>query len=143
MEPVARPAVDHDEPPAAAMEAVEVPDGAEVAVAVLDAESGASASYGDGRFDTASIVKVDILAALLLRAQDEGRRLTAVEKSYATAMIEHSDNASASALWRTIGQADGLDAANERFGLTRTEGGDGTLWGLTQTTAVDQLRLLR
>jgi hypothetical protein len=106
-------------------------------------ESGESASYGDGTFDTASIVKVDILAALLLRAQDAGRHLTAREKAYATAMIENSDNASASALWRSIGEGAGLDAANKRFGLTGTEGGSGLLWGLTQTTAADQLTLLQ
>ncbi|MFI6014368.1 serine hydrolase [Streptomyces sp. NPDC051243] len=143
VEPVARPTVDHDGLLATAMESVDVPDGVEMSVAVLDTESGEDAGYGDGVFDTASIVKVDILAALLLRAQDEGRQLTAAEKSYATAMIEHSDNASASELWRAIGRAEGLDAANERFGLTETEGGDGMLWGLTQTTAADQLRLLR
>ncbi|MEY9990014.1 hypothetical protein ABIE67_002046 [Streptomyces sp. V4I8] len=143
VESVARPTVDHDELLATAMKAVDVPEGVEVSVAVLDLASGASASYGDGAFDTASIVKVDILAALLLQAQDAGRQLTAAEKSYATAMIVNSDNASASELWRVIGQAEGLDAANERLGLTGTEGGDGMLWGLTQTTAADQLRLLR
>ncbi|WP_093909020.1 serine hydrolase [Streptomyces sp. cf386] len=143
VEPVAQPTVDYDALLATAMESVDVPDGVEMSVAVLDLESGESAVYGDGGFDTASIVKVDILAALLLRAQDEGRELTAAEKSYATAMIENSDNASASELWRTIGKAEGLDAANERFGLTGTEGGDGMLWGLTQTTAADQLRLLQ
>ncbi|WP_217214463.1 serine hydrolase [Streptomyces sp. AC550_RSS872] len=143
VESVARPAVDRDGLLATALEGVEVPEGVEVSVAVLDLASGASASYGDRAFDTASIVKVDILAALLLQAQDAGRRLTAAERAYATAMIEDSDNASASELWRAIGQAQGLDAANERLGLTRTEGGDGMLWGLTQTTAVDQLRLLR
>ncbi|MFH0517035.1 serine hydrolase [Streptomyces sp. M41] len=142
MDGAARPDVAHDEPSAAALAAVAVPDGVELAVAVLDMGSGACASYGDGWFETASVVKVDILATLLLRAQDEGRWLTAAEESHATAMIVHSDNTSASALWRAIGQAEGLDAANERFGLTGTEGGDGTLWGLTRTTAVDQLRLL-
>ncbi|MFE0258159.1 serine hydrolase [Streptomyces sp. NPDC059010] len=146
VEPVVRPtvdAVDRDELLASAMKAIDVPDGVGLAVAVLDLESGEGASYGDGAFDTASIVKVDILAALLLKAQDEGRELTAAEKSRATAMIESSDNASASELWRTIGQAAGLDAANERLGLAQTEGGEGMLWGLTQTTAADQLRLLR
>ncbi|MGW0815154.1 serine hydrolase [Streptomyces viridiviolaceus] len=135
--------VDRDALLSDAMASVTVADGAQVSVAVLDPVSGDSASYGGGVFDTASIVKVDILAALLLQAQDAGRTLTAVEKSYAVAMIEESDNDSASALWRSIGTADGLDAANERFGLTRTEGGDGALWGLTQTTAADQLTLLR
>ncbi|GAA3861117.1 serine hydrolase [Streptomyces lacrimifluminis] len=118
-------------------------DGAEVSVAVFDVASGDSAAYGDGAFDTASIVKVDILATLLLQAQDEGRSLTAQEKRYATSMIEVSDNASASALWTAIGRAEGLAAANKRFGLTDTEGGSGMLWGLTQTTAADQLTLLQ
>ncbi|MER7057364.1 serine hydrolase [Streptomyces sp. NPDC000351] len=137
------PVVDRDAVLAAAMASVTVADGAEVSVAVLDAETGESASYGAGVFDTASIVKVDILAALLLRAQDTGRALTAEERAYALAMIGNSDNEPASALWRAIGTADGLDAANERFGLTGTEGGDGPLWGLTQTTAADQVTLLR
>jgi hypothetical protein len=117
----------------------------EVSVAVLDVASGTSATYasGDGTYDTASIVKVDVLAALLLRAQDDGRALSEQEKTYATAMIEKSDNAATTALWDVIGGADGLDAANERLGLTGTSGGDGPLWGLTQTTAADQLALLQ
>jgi hypothetical protein len=145
VEPVAEsePEVDRDALLAEAMASVTVPGDAEVSVAVLDVESGESATYGKGVFDTASIVKVDILATLLLQAQDEGRRLTAREKAYASAMIGNSDNASATALWNAVGQAGGLDAANERFGLTDTEGGDGALWGLTQTTAADQLILLR
>ncbi|MFD0313843.1 serine hydrolase [Streptomyces flavalbus] len=136
------PVVDRDALLARAMAEVSVADGAEVSVAVLDVATGERAGYGDGAFDTASIVKVDILAALLLQAQDAGRRLTAAEEAYATAMIVSSDNDSASALWRVIGRAEGLDAANERFGLTGTAGGEGMLWGLTQTTAADQLTLL-
>lgn len=137
------PAVDYDAVLAEAMKTVVPGDDARVSVAVLDVRSGESATYGDGEFDTASIVKVDILAALLLRAQDDGRALTTQEKSYATTMIENSSNASATALWDAIGGADGLDAANQRLGLTGTTGGDGELWGLTQTTAADQLTLLR
>ncbi|MFC7938460.1 serine hydrolase [Streptomyces sp. NPDC057387] len=139
----AGPAADGDARLAAAMASVTVADGAEVSVAVLDPDSGGSAAYGTGAYDTASIVKVDILAALLLQAQDAGRSLTAAEKTYAAAMIENSDNESASALWRAIGTAGGLDAANARFGLTGTTGGDGPLWGLTRTTAADQVTLLR
>ncbi|WP_369168064.1 serine hydrolase [Streptomyces sp. R28] len=143
VEPVAQPTVDHDVLLAEAMESGTVEDGAEVSVAVLDLESGTGARYGNSGFDTASIVKVDILAALLLQAQDAGRELTATEKSYAADMIENSDNTAASALWRAIGKAEGLDTANARLGLTDTEGGDGMYWGLTQTTAADQLTLLR
>ncbi|MGW0944544.1 serine hydrolase [Streptomyces sp. NPDC002623] len=143
VETVAVPEPDHDALLASAMTSVTVPDDAAVSVAVLDMDSGDSAAYGARAFDTASIVKVDILATLLLQAQQADRRLTTAEKSYATAMIENSDNVSASELWRIIGKAEGLDAANEVFGLTGTEGGDDMLWGLTQTTAADQLRLLQ
>jgi hypothetical protein len=144
VEPVTEPsAVDRTTLLAEAMASVTVPSGAQVSVAVLGLGSGESAVYGGAAFDTASIVKVDILATLLLQAQDAGRRLTAAERAYATKMIENSDNASATALWHTIGRAAGLDAANKRFGLTGTSGGSGELWGLTQTTAADQLALLR
>lgn len=130
VEPVAEPTVEAKPtvPPDTLLSAAMKPvtaaaeDGAEVSVAVLDIASGDSATYGDGTFDTASIVKVDILATLLLQAQDENRSLTAQEKRYATSMIEVSDNASASALWTAIGKAEGLAAANKRFGLTDTEG---------------------
>ncbi|MFI9646963.1 serine hydrolase [Streptomyces sp. NPDC052040] len=122
------------------MRGLAVEDGAELSVAV--AGPGGSAVHGDAAFETASIVKVGILAALLLRAQDADRRLTGEERAWATAMIEDSDNAAASALWTVIGQSDGLDRANRRFGLTDTRGGEGTLWGLTRTTAADQLALL-
>ncbi|MGW0424486.1 serine hydrolase [Streptomyces sp. NPDC003015] len=140
---VAEPVVDLDERLADAMKSVTVTGEQRVSAAVLDLESGDSAVHGDGAFDTASIVKVDILAALLLRHQEAGTRLSAQEKAYATTMIQNSDNTSASALWDIIGRAPGLDAANEKFGLTGTRGGDGALWGLTRTTAADQLALLQ
>ncbi|OLZ72792.1 hypothetical protein AV521_07425 [Streptomyces sp. IMTB 2501] len=140
---VTEPVVDRDVVLSKAMTAVRVPSGARVSAAVLAVDSGESAVHGDTAFDTASIVKVDILAALLLQAQDADRWLTAAEQAYATKMIENSDNASATALWHSIGRADGLDAANTRLGLTATSGGDGELWGLTQTTAADQLVLLQ
>lgn len=117
-------------------------DTAAVSVAVLDSDSGARAVYGgaDATYDTASIVKVDILAALLLRAQDGKRALTAGERADAVAMIERSDNDAATALLAAVGGAAGLDTANERLGLTATTAAKA--WGLTRTTAADQLTLL-
>ncbi|MFC9675507.1 serine hydrolase [Streptomyces sp. NPDC056949] len=137
--------VDRDDALAEALKPL-LPDGdarVSVAVAALDGATDGAVYDGTSAFDTASIVKVDILAALLLRAQDAGRALTAQERAYATAMIENSDNASATALWEAIGGADGLDAANLTLGLTGTSGGAGGEWGLTRTTADDQLTLLR
>ncbi|MFF8991423.1 serine hydrolase [Streptomyces sp. NPDC014983] len=122
-----------------------VPDPhATVAVLDLDADGGVPVVRGEDRaYDTASIVKVDILAAVLLKAQDEHRALTDEERGHAEPMIRRSDNASADALWKEIGRAPGLAAANERLGLTSTTGGPGGRWGLTRTTASDQIRLLR
>jgi hypothetical protein len=119
---------------------------ARVTTAVLDLDHPAQNPQVRGNdvpYDTASIIKVDILATLLLQAQDAGRGLTQQERTLAEAMIERSDNDAATALWREIGLAPGLEAVNRRLGLTSTVGGTGGLWGLTRTTATDQIRLLR
>ncbi|MGW7524133.1 serine hydrolase [Streptomyces sp. NPDC054783] len=130
--------------PAAAAAAPTPSPHATAAVLDLDGAGRTPVLHGqDSAYDTASIVKVDILAALLLRAQDAGRQLTADERGHAEPMIERSDNTAANALWREIGQASGLAAANKRLGLTSTTGGPGAKWGLTRTTASDQIRLLR
>ncbi|SEF58715.1 hypothetical protein SAMN05216223_101419 [Actinacidiphila yanglinensis] len=118
----------------------------DLSVAVVDADGGATATYdsdSDTSYDTASIVKVDILATLLLQDQHAGTHLTAGQQNLATAMIEQSDNDAALDLWHTIGRGAGLAAANKSFGLHHTVGGDGDLWGLTQTSASDQIALLR
>ncbi|MFI9243611.1 serine hydrolase [Streptomyces sp. NPDC053086] len=117
---------------------------ATAAVLDLDATGRTPVVHGaDRAYDTASIVKVDILATLLLQAQDAGRHLSARERDLAEPMIRRSDNAAANALWRRIGRASGLAAANKRLGLTATKGGPGGKWGLTRTTAGDQIKLLR
>ncbi|MFG3256554.1 serine hydrolase [Streptomyces sp. NPDC048172] len=105
---------------------------------------GGAVLHGDARpFVTASVVKAGILAALLLQARAAGRELDEEERAHAAAMIERSDNEAASALWRTIGGRTGLDRAARTLGLPRTEGGPGGYWGLTRTTAADQLTLLQ
>lgn len=111
--------------------------------AALDPVSGLGVSYSAHQaLHTASIVKADILAVLLLQHQDAGRWPSSSEQALAEQMITASDNAAASSLWTAIGGASGLAAANRRLGLRETSGGSGSLWGLTSTTAADQLRLL-
>lgn len=107
-------------------------------------DGGGSVAYDDGKgtYDTASIVKVDILSSLLLRHQKAGTKLTSAERSQAAVMIRQSDNDAATALWHAIGGTSGLNSANKAFGLRHTTGGAGDLWGLTQTTPADQLKLL-
>ncbi|MFJ1705139.1 hypothetical protein [Kitasatospora sp. NPDC088346] len=142
--PVAAPVAAAPAPPDLADVPAEALRGAadgHAAVAVLDLATGTGASHGEDAFVTASIVKADILAALLLRAPQTG--LTAAQRTAAELMIERSDNDSASELYRQIGGAAGLDEANAVFGLTGTSAGADGYWGLTSTTAADQLRLLQ
>ncbi|MFJ9212271.1 serine hydrolase [Streptomyces sp. NPDC102264] len=114
----------------------------DLSVAVYDLAGGGEWASGEDRtYVTASIVKVAVLAALLLRARDSGRWLTAGEERLAEAMIERSDNEAATALRAAAGGVAGLDAAHARLGMTRTSAAPA--WGLTRTTARDQLTLLR
>ncbi|MDX6429683.1 MAG: hypothetical protein QOE54_2049 [Streptosporangiaceae bacterium] len=114
-----------------------------LAISVRDLSTGVTFGYETKlTFATASIVKADVLTALLLQAQRAGRTLTVSEKSLATRMIEYSDNAAATALWNKIGGAAGLTSANHKLGLRRTVAGSGGYWGLTLTNTADQVRLL-
>jgi hypothetical protein len=128
---------------ASAVAAIVDPAPSHGAVAVTDLTTGASSSYADGGhlFDTASIVKLDILSTLLYQHQQSGQPLTASEQSYATTMIENSDNDSATALFDDIGDVAGLTAGNQAFGLTDTT--VGAAWGLTLTDPTDQIKLLK
>ena len=113
----------------------------EFSVALLDRRTGRRYSYhGSRRQETASIVKAELLAALLLQAQDRGRGLTATERGRAEKMIKASDNKTATRVYDAIGGPSGLRAAGSRLGLTSTEPAGS--WGLTRTTASDQVRML-
>jgi beta-lactamase class A len=118
--------------------------GGDVAVAVDDLSTGQTAAYEPStEFVTASIVKVDILATLLYQLQQAGQSLSPAEQYQATTMIENSDNDSASDLYADVGGSQAIDAANQVFGLTQTTVGTDGYWGLTTTTAADQIQLLR
>jgi beta-lactamase class A len=113
-------------------------------VAVFDATTGANYSVApQSSFVTASIVKVDILATLLRLAQDAHRGLTSQEQATATRMIEFSDNSAATTLWNEVGGGVGVARFNRLVGMPSTVPGSGGLWGLTRTTAPDQVQLLR
>lgn len=111
------------------------------AVAVLDRRTGQRYAYrGSVKYDTASIVKVQILACMLLRAQDAGRAPTAAEMKLARPMIRLSDNNATTSLYRRIGGKTAVTRCNKRLGLTQTV--VNSRWGLTRTTAADQVVLL-
>lgn len=121
---------------------IEQSDG--VGVAVADISTGATAAYnGTTEFVTASIVKIDILATLLYQLQQADQVITAGEQELAATMIENSDNDAATDLYDDVGGAQAMDDANQVFGLTETTVGTDGYWGLTTTTADDQIQLLR
>jgi len=113
-----------------------------VAVEVEDPGVGLLCRLDSGsHFDSASVVKVTILGALLHRAQAEHRYLTRTEQALAWAMITRSDNNAASALWAQTGRSR-LQHFLNLAGMTHTVLGPGGAWGLTRITAADETRLL-
>ncbi len=114
-----------------------------VAVRVDDPAAGLSCGLNSSlHFDSASVVKVTILGALLRKAMDQHRYLTGTEAARARAMITRSDNAAASALWAELGR-NYLQHFLNLAGMRQTYLGPGGYWGLTQITASDQVLLLR
>jgi beta-lactamase class A len=113
------------------------------AVTVYDRVTGLTCRLNEGhRFDSASVVKATILAALLRWHQETQRPLSAREQRLATLMITQSDNDAATALWNEVGLArlqHFLDLAK----MTETQLNGEGYWGLTQITARDELTLLR
>jgi len=91
---------------------------------------------------TASVVKVDIMATLFWQAQNAHRALTSTEQGDLTLMIEQSDNAAATRLWNEVGQGPAVTTFNRQVPMPATTMGSGGLWGLTATTAPDQVGLL-
>jgi hypothetical protein len=111
--------------------------------AVADLDRGCEFALAPGRAQsTASVIKVTIMAATLLRAQDEGRDLSAWERASIEPMISRSDDPAASALWTSLGGASGIQATLDRFGLSDTVPVS-PKWGASLTTAADQIELLR
>jgi len=92
-------------------------------------------------FDSASVVKVEILGTLLREAETQHRHLTASETRLARLMITQSDNNAASALWAHVGRGR-LRYFLGRAGMKQTQLGPDGYWGLTLITAHDERLLL-
>jgi hypothetical protein len=115
--------------------------GGNVTAGVEDIASGRVFLYHPGdREETASIVKVDILATLLHQADADDSTLSAGQDDVATGMIEESDNDDATELWDEEGGAPAVAAFDAKLDMTQTT--PNGAWGLTETTPRDQLRLL-
>jgi beta-lactamase class A len=122
--------------------------GRPVSFVMRDLTTGVTYRYHPGRrFVTASTAKVDIVMTLLRQRQKQDRGLSSQERSLADSAIRYSDNQATDRLWEIVGGPGGVAAANRGFGLrsTRTSGGmclDLYCWGITDTTAEEQIRLL-
>lgn len=116
----------------------------DIQIAVYDRKTGATAISGntDNTFNTASIMKVSILEALLLQDQQHGTGLTSSQLAKARPMIQNSDNNAATALWNELGGTSALKRFFQNLGATATIMNSDGHWGLTQTTAVDQLKVV-
>ncbi|MGW1998092.1 serine hydrolase [Embleya sp. NPDC001921] len=113
-----------------------------IALAIHERTGSTTCTYDSARnFDSASIVKLTVLGALLRRAEDASRELTWEEQELATRMIEQSDNEATTELWHQLGVAR-ISGFLDMIGATTTVPDRDGVWGLTQTSAADQIKLL-
>jgi hypothetical protein len=122
-----------------------------ITAAVYDANTGRTWVYHPGvAEDTASIVKVEIMGTALHKAGSP-TALSAAEQAEIPTMIENSDNTAATEMYANVGGATGVKAFDVQAGLTDTDpssvayipGTDLPGWGLTTTTAADEVTLVR
>ncbi|MYV50350.1 serine hydrolase [Streptomyces sp. SID2888] len=114
-----------------------------VAVGLYDRSTNTTCSLrSTSAYDSASVVKVTVLATLLWDAKKHNRYLTSREDTLAAAMITKSDNAATSTLWKQLGMTKikGFLAA---AGMTGTTPGANGYWGLTQIRVQDEQKLLK
>jgi len=93
------------------------------------------------RVSTASVVKLEIAAAIHLRAQDRNLSVSRWEQDRISPMIRASDDSAATSLWGALGGVRGMSDWGARMGLTDTVETE-PKWGLTSTTAEDQARFV-
>ncbi|POX56131.1 hypothetical protein C3489_06775 [Streptomyces sp. Ru71] len=114
-----------------------------VAIGLYDRSTNTTCTLrGTSSFDSASTVKVTVLAALLWDHKKHNQYLTDREVTLTKAMITRSDNDATSALWKQLGMTKikGFLAA---AGMTKTTPGTGGYWGLTQVNVTDEQKLLK
>lgn len=104
-----------------------------------DHRTGVRLDYLPQKNETASSVKVLVLASTLRIAAENKRSLTATQKALATQMIEYSDNNATTKLFRAAGYKNVQRVAG-LFGLTGTT--INPAWGISTTTPADWVKLM-
>ena len=122
-----------------------------ITAAVYDKRTGRFWVWnGRAREDTASIVKVEIMGTALREAESAGTPLPAAEQALIPPMIENSDNDAATTMLAKVGGPGAVTRFDRLAGLTHTTVSTLALipgtslpgWGLTKTTALDEVRLV-
>ena len=115
-----------------------------ITMALYDYLTGRTYLYRPGVSETtASIIKVEILATLLHEAEVAHQPLDDATADLATRMIENSDDNAAQALWDQEGGSAAVASFGALAGLTQTVPNSQGFWGLSTTTAADQLAVLK
>ncbi|MGI9008766.1 MAG: serine hydrolase [Streptosporangiaceae bacterium] len=127
-----------------------------ITAAVYDRNTGQTWVYHPGvAEETASIVKVEILGAALRKAAQSGNTsptaLPQDQQALIPTMIENSDNTAATEMYAKVGGASGVKTFDLAAGLHDTQPSSVTYipgttlpgWGLTTTTARDEVTLVR
>lgn len=103
--------------------------GPATALALHDRTTGTTCALrSTSAYDSASVVKATVLAALLRDTARHHRRLTRRETDLSTAMITKSDNNATTSLWKQLG-ATRIKAFLKAAGMTHTTPGSGGYWG--------------
>lgn len=112
-------------------------------IAIQSQKDGIVREYNNNpghRYTMASTVKVAVLAQLL---HNTNGNLNGYQQSLAARMIRNSDNAATTEIVRNyLGGVSRMQDLYNALGMSETTPGPGTSWGLTTTTAADQLKLL-
>ena len=147
LEPVRRPPERATEPPVEQERAVQrldqISERAHVAVSVMDEQSGDTFDHGSGRFETASLVKIHMVALMSWRAARSGHRLTTTQQQDATQMLVRSDNDAALRSYFALGGRPGIEhGLASAYGAPGVRVGDRGYWGHSSTTPHDVVKLL-
>ncbi len=114
----------------------------DVTAAVYNVLTGREYLYRPGvQENTASIVKADILATMLHEDQQANHGPTPGQTALAIPMITQSDNDAASSLYAAVGGPGAVAGFDRSIGMDDTT--PNPAFGLTLTTAADQITLLR
>ncbi len=123
----------------------------QVTAAVFDARTGRTWVYHPGVLEhTASLVKVQIMGTAMRQAEEKGMPVPPDQVALMTPMIQYSDNTAATELLADVGGASAVRHFDRLAGLNHTypssvvtiPGTPWPGWGLTTTTARDQVTLI-